>query len=188
MSSHSNRLCACGCGEFVRSLHPAACYRRGHRARSQFGTPEERFWANVEMGVDCWLWQGRPSFKNGYGEIHVRGKTLSSHRYSWQLHYGTIPKGLSVLHSCDVRMCVNPNHLFLGTMADNMADKLAKGRQAKGESNGNAKLTASQVIRIRGLYAHSTSIREIATAFKVSADLVYRIVKRELWKHILDEE
>jgi hypothetical protein len=91
---------------------------------------EDRFWANVLKTSTCWLWKGskRP---NGYGRLQVRGevnKTFGVHRLSWELHNGPIPSGLFVCHKCDVPLCVNPEHLFLGTQLENMRDRRAKGR------------------------------------------------------------
>ena len=101
-----------------------------------FTAIEERFWPKVDVGMpsDCWIWKAskRP---NGYGQIGVegrRGRVEYAHRVSWQINFGSIPDGMQVLHKCDVKACVNPGHLFLGTQRDNVADAWAKGRAVSG--------------------------------------------------------
>jgi hypothetical protein len=81
----------------------------------------------------CWLWTGGINTW-GYGVLHRRGahESISAHRAAWELHRGPIPNGLFVLHKCDTRMCVNPDHLFLGTQRDNIHDCMAKGRNKRG--------------------------------------------------------
>lgn len=94
-------------------------------------TLEQRFWAKVDKTDDCWLWSGSKSGLYGHGEIgrgrRTEGK-VKTHRLSWELHNGSIPKGMHVLHKCDNGLCVNPDHLFLGTQKDNMVDMAKKGR------------------------------------------------------------
>lgn len=95
------------------------------------GTLEERFWTFVRQSVGCWEWQGTRQ-NQGYGLITERadGKMVArtTHRVSWELHYGSIPKGLMVLHRCDNRKCVRPDHLYLGTASDNAHDMWATRR------------------------------------------------------------
>jgi hypothetical protein len=88
---------------------------------------------------------------------------------------------MQVCHHCDVRSCVNPTHLFLGTIAANMADKTAKGRQARGEGHGQAKLTDGQILEIR---AAEGPQRAISARYGVSQPLIGKIQRRELWKHL----
>lgn len=97
------------------------------------GTTAERFWDKVEQSPGCWLWKAYRN-ANGYGTLGVGGRkgTVSlAHRVSWELHYGTIPDGMDVLHTCDVPSCIRPDHLFLGTQLDNMKDMVAKGRRGQ---------------------------------------------------------
>jgi len=116
----------------------------------------------------CWLWQGdkwsRP--EHGYGRIYVEGKRVKAHRVSWELYVGAIPPGQYVLHKCDVRLCVNPEHLFLGTKTDNAKDRDQKGRTAP---EFQRKLTDKQVAEIRN---DPRFCRVIATEFGVSLSLV----------------
>jgi hypothetical protein len=94
---------------------------------------QERFALSYQEDESgCWIWQGRPRGSNGYGCLKVDGLWVGAHRFSYQTHVGPIPDGLLVLHRCDVPMCVNPAHLFIGTNQDNSDDKVSKGRQARG--------------------------------------------------------
>ena len=91
----------------------------------------ERFWAKVDKSGPCWIWTaGR--FATGYGCFRLQGKSLKAHRVAYELEVGPIPLGLNVLHRCDVPLCVNPAHLWVGTARENNADMLEKGRGASG--------------------------------------------------------
>lgn len=104
--------------------------RVGEKMKRTIQPPDRRFWSKVNISTSCWNWIGCLNNK-GYGEFRV-WKTWSeyAHRFSWALHFGPIPNGLKVLHRCDNPRCVRPDHLFLGTQADNVADMLAKGRES----------------------------------------------------------
>jgi hypothetical protein len=141
----------------------------------------ERFMAHVspEPNSGCWLWTGFVG-RFGYGEFKRDGRPRPSHRLSFELKHGPIPRGLVVCHRCDVRCCVNPAHLFLGTHSDNNADKVAKGRQSKGEGN-NSKLTTAEVHAIRLL--RGVPQRQLAAVFGVCQGVIGRIQRREQWRH-----
>jgi len=153
---------------------------------SKYSVYEERFEPKMipEPNSGCWLWVGGQQ-KSGYGAFRFLNKQCCAHRVSWTLYRGEIPDGLCVLHKCDNRQCVNPDHLFLGTLKDNMQDMARKGRApnpiwARGENNGGGgKLTESNVREIRT--AHGLH-REIAETFGVSRPLVSAIKRGDVWK------
>jgi len=149
----------------------------------------ERFWARVtKAGPDeCWLWTGGKN-TYGYGILRTesRGRARGAHRYSWELHHGAIPDGMQVLHKCDVRNCVNPAHLFLGSNQQNTADKMAKGRHVVlyGENQIFARLKASDIPEIRRLYAEGLSQGAIGEAYGVGRGAIGKVVRRTNWKHV----
>jgi hypothetical protein len=147
----------------------------------------DSLWARVDRGgpEDCWLWAG-PVDSRGYGHLRFRGKTTRAHRAAWILERGDIPAGVGhhgicVLHQCDNKLCCNPNHHFLGTHADNMADMRAKQRR-KGRcihtANGRAKLTVEQVEAIR---SDIRGKRVIAKDYGVSPAQIQRIRTGKQW-------
>lgn len=146
------------------------------------------FMARVLIVGDCWEWQGA-RYRAGYGSLaNGRGGSLYAHRHAYALFVGPIPKGLSVLHSCDNRPCVNPEHLFLGTPADNTADMMRKGRHRtrafKGARHWCAKLSEEEA---RAILLSPKSGTALAEEFGVSATTVSGIKKRHTWKHLTQE-
>lgn len=147
-----------------------------------------RFWSNVRTGpVDCcWTWEG-PVNENGYGKTVVHGEKEYAHRFSYSLHYGVSLEeleGQCVLHRCDNTYCVNPAHLFLGSRADNVDDKVAKDRQRKGETVPNRLLTADDVRQIRALREQGYKLTELAEQFGVHLATISDACLRKTWKHI----
>lgn len=152
---------------------------------------EERFWQFVtpDLVTVCWLWQGGTDGDEGYGRLHTSGKKyIYAHRLSYQLHHGTLPNDLDILHRCDNRRCVNPYHLYAGTHADNMADMKARKRYVisgvRGEANGQSKLTTTDVIEIRAMSEHGVTQKDIAQRFGVPQSSVSKIIRRKQWAHI----
>ncbi len=145
-----------------------------------------RFWHYVypEPNTGCWLWGGGDQ-SNGYGLFWAKGKAWRVHRWAYQHFIGPIPEGLYVLHKCDVRPCVNPEHLMLGTHLDNMRDMCAKGRQLNGEANHNAKLTAVDVLGIR---VCGGTASQVAGRYGVSESTISQIRRGETWSHVKGED
>ena len=148
-------------------------------------TPAARFWAKVNTSTDpneCWAWGGYIT-PGGYGRT-CWGE--SAHRRAYELSVGAIPEGMLVCHHCDNPVCVNPSHLFVGTPADNMADKARKGRgQTRGELNRHARLTVEQVREIRRLYAlGGISQTALAYQFGIRQSALSALIRHETWKHI----
>lgn len=147
---------------------------------------EERFWPKVRGGApdECWEWQASRT-PGGYGRIGCGdrvGGWAAAHRVSWELHHGPIPSGLLVLHRCDNPPCVNPAHLFLGTHADNGADRDAKGRRndARGERHASARLTVEQVREIRAQLGDVPK-KELARRYGVRYQSIQAIASGKSW-------
>jgi hypothetical protein len=149
-------------------------------------TPGEvsRFFEKVErVDTGCWRWLGGMLRK--YGGVKIRGKMYGAHRVSYFIHNGRDPGNFHVLHRCDNPPCTNPEHLWLGTHADNMSDCYRKGRGAVGEGNASAKLDSTKVASIREEYEMvSTPHRKLAQKYGVSRSTICRIINGEYWKHI----
>jgi hypothetical protein len=138
-----------------------------------------------EPNSGCLLWLRSGTTNFDYGLVTFAGKQWTTHRLSWMAEYGSIPKGLCVLHKCDVPACLNPRHLFLGTRGDNIRDMTAKGRHArassKGQSHYRAKLTPEQVLAIR---ADMRPDRLVAIDYGVVRGAIGNIRSRRTWRHI----
>lgn len=141
--------------------------------------------SNKESG--CWVWMGAKTPK-GYGNFGGSSKdgrwAVYCHRVSWEKHFGPIPDGLCVLHRCDNPPCVNPDHLFLGTKAENNADCWLKGRYNRGENRWSAKLKEVEIPAIRALIALGFSTVRIGRLFSVDQMTIQAIKKGKTWKHV----
>lgn len=174
--------------------------------------PNERFWRRVteEHVSGCWIWTGA-RVGDGYGNVRCCGLSQRAHRVAWMIVSGSIPDGLQVLHKCDVRRCVNPAHLFLGTNADNVADRHAKGRTLSGQAlnipvgdahwmrtkphliprggaRGSAKLTDDEAARAIAMLAEGRLQRDIAAEFGVSQTAISKIRRGLTWRHLVAGE
>lgn len=172
-------------------------------------TLQDRFWSKVEKSDGCWVWTGSTE-RGGYGHMCLTNsrKMGKAHRISWELHFGKIPDGMMVCHHCDNPPCVRPDHLFLGSNSDNVADMIAKKRDwrsvrpeaqpsgdrhgrrlhpetcPRGESSGQHILTEQQVIKIRKMRSAGMTLVKIASMFGVSFSAIHLIATRKSWKHI----
>lgn len=174
----TTKVCqATGCGNQARTLIGTCQQHRGSAA----------FFLRPEPGPldsDCLVFVGQRDRK-GYGRVQFDGRLQPSHRVTWEIMNGPIPDGLVVRHECDNAPCCNPDHLRLGTVADNAADMLKRGRQATGERNGSAKLTDDAVRAIRERYAAGgVTHRVLGAEYGVSPVVIGLIVRRETWKHV----
>lgn len=198
--------CHCGCGQKTKICdknHTKHGHVKGEPKRFIAGhyahvipvTPlPERFWSKVAITIDvdkCWEWKNC-KFKNGYGKLGLGGRkegVVYAHRIAWELTNGKIPEDLHVLHKCDNRACVNPNHLFLGTHQDNMDDMISKGRNSippikSGESNSNHKLTWEKVNYIR---KSNLTRQQLAHELNLSVSTIGKVIRHESWNEAQNE-
>ena len=134
--------------------------------------------------TDCWNFTG-PLMANGYGRTNVDGDMLLNHRIVYTFFFGGIPENMHVCHMCDNRKCVNPDHLFLGTNADNHRDKIKKNRHSKGETHGHAKLTKEDVLRLKRMWSNQQyTMMELSEMFNISVSHAYDICRGKKWPHL----
>ncbi len=192
--------CHCGCGQKTRIakqthyIKDGTCIIAGKPNLyfvSHSGVPIDRkFWQYIDVRVpmECWNWM-RYKLPSGYGMVSMNGKVEYTHRVSYIICIGEIPKGLSVLHRCDNPSCCNPNHLFLGTQTENLDDMTKKGRRRyrahRGSENGSAKLNESLVIEIRSKYKNGARISKLAKEYRVNNSTIWCITTNRHWKNVL---
>lgn len=158
---------------------------RGIHPRKTFEI-SERFFRHVKKSDECWIWTASRT-SMGYGKLAEPGGGgwIHAHRFSWEFHNKQkIPKGLFVLHACDNPPCVNPKHLWTGTLQDNLADMHKKNRGAYGERQGRAKLKSFDVSSIRAIsYCGLKRQAEIARMFNASPQTISCIIQGKKWRH-----
>lgn len=144
-----------------------------------------RFHAGYKVNeqTGCWEWQKNIQ-QNGYGHIKMSGKAQGAHRVSYELHKGSITNGAYVLHTCDVRCCVNPTHLFLGSAMDNSIDKKGKKRHAHGERVNTSKLTELQVLEMYPLFESGIGSPTVAKKYGIATSMAWNIKTGKSWAHL----
>lgn len=160
------------CGTPVRRVGAARCWSchvdYSHRRATE--RVQERFWARVEKSDGCWLWTGRPATATGYGNFYVKGRgQVGVHRLAYEMARGPIPSGMFVCHHCDVRLCVRPDHLFLGDAAANNSDMKAKGRHEHGDRHHGVRVPFAVVQMARQMRAAGGTYVSIGRALDVSS-------------------
>jgi hypothetical protein len=172
-----------GRGQFC-SRQCSSDHKRG-RHSDHAKTPHERYEKYVVRrdGGQCWSWTG---FKHkGYGRIKGRTNVIGAHRISYEKHIGPIPKGMTVLHKCDNPECTNPEHLTVGTNADNNLDRDRKGRAARGSRAGRAVLTEGLVLMMRQAYfVNGESLTSISRRFGINKSTTVSATKGRTWRHL----
>lgn len=193
----SNNICvACG-AEFYAS--PSVAERRAYCSNACKHSPAVVIWPQVQKTSTCWLWIG-PLSASGYGAVKYQQRIWRAHRLIYTLTHGPIPDDMLVCHHCDVRNCVNPAHLFLGTAKDNAEDAVRKGRtlrgdrhisrthpevMPRGERHGMAVLTENEARSILELYRETRlSFRELAGRYGVTKATIKDLVAGRTWAHL----
>lgn len=181
------------CGKMLKDLKNesfcsrkcSSLFRRDNHYSEYEEKIKERILRNIEIFPSgCWIWKSFKS-KSGYAEITWKGEKKRTNRISFEVFKDKIPTGMYVCHTCDNPLCVNPDHLYIGTHQDNIDDKLKKGRQSKGKEIGRSKLDEEKVNEIRRIAEKEEFSHErIGEIFGVSQSCISRIVKRLTWKHI----
>ena len=154
--------CLCDCGNLCEIIPTSLTSKNSTTCGKCTGLNViERFEFYTEKSESgCWIWKG-PKCPKGYGQLRVDGKMIGSHRLSWELHNGPIPDGLYICHICDVRACVSPSCMFLGTHQENQIDMAKKGRGA------NVTWTNDQVLKMRDMFKNGSTRKDIIDLFGV---------------------
>ena len=173
----ANKGGSCGCLKSEINSNQMAKMQLG-----KHGTIKDRFFSRFKKSDNgCWLWTAHAD-KDGYGILPATGNAVRAHRFSFEHHIEPIRKGNVICHTCDTPSCVNPDHLFMGTVKDNCADMINKNRDKMiGSRNNKAKLTEKDIPLIRESKYHKSVL---AIRFEVSESTIKRIKARTLWRHV----
>jgi hypothetical protein len=154
--------------------------------RKGYENKEKRFLEKVKKTERCWIWSGNVANKDRpYGRIQINGQRITAHRLSYLVYRGDIPAGLCVCHTCDNPRCVNPDHLFLGSDLENIADCILKGRHTRGDKHGNKKLSEAKVREMRHLYKTGKyTQQQLADKYDIPRTYCNVIINRKQWKHV----
>jgi len=151
---------------------------------------KNRFFSKVDKTDTCWVWKASIRGNSGYGAFKINGKVKSAHRVSWEIYNEKkIPDGLLVCHKCNNRLCVNPEHLYVGTYVDNTRDAIRDGvrdhyKYVYGKKVGTAKLSEDNILEVVRLYEKGLSHKEIAKKLKVDRSTIGDVLRGRTWKHI----
>lgn len=173
-----------GCGEDHVLI---TAKRLGLTLKFQQGVPIEQKLLNfskVNVATGCREWATKSKHIFGYGKVYYQGRSRDAHRVAWLVWCGPIPAGLYVCHRCDNPSCIEPTHLFLGTNAENLSDCKQKGRNARGESCRQAKVTEDDVRNIRNRRAKGERAQALAVEYGLSYATIHDITARKTWKHV----
>jgi hypothetical protein len=144
---------------------------------------QEKLNAHIDRSGECWVWTaGRTAL--GYGQLWFDGRMWYAHRCMWIVTYGPIPAGMEIAHACDNPPCLRPDHLFLASHRENLADAVRKGRVERGNRHHAAKLTEEDIPAIRALIRDGRTRREVASRYGVSRWTIGEVVHGRAWKHV----
>lgn len=187
-NGHTLWFCKCTCGAFCKAVtsrllngSKTSCGCKSRNLGKYIHPPAQlKITKNVRKVGGCWLWCLSKQ-TDGYGSVKYHGRTWRAHRLSWEAFRGPIPDHLCVLHKCDVRLCVNPDHLFLGNREDNAKDMVLKDRQTRGSKSPNTSLEEWEILFIRD---PRRTIKETAYMFGVSCSVVKSVRSGRTWRHV----